>query len=67
MQKNMSDEIPFICICVYVNAEDTFAYVYMNMDKNIEALSLGSPYVFLAVGLMLARGPKNSGEKGRCP
>lgn len=38
-----------------------FAYVYMNMNKNIEALILGSPYGFLA------RGPKNSGGKGRCP
>lgn len=54
-------------MCVHANAEDTFAYVYMNMNKNIEAHILGSPYGFLAVGMMLARGPKNSGGKGRCP
>lgn len=43
MQKKRSNEIPFIHICVYANAEETFAYVYMNMDENTEAFILGSP------------------------
>lgn len=44
MQKNMSNETPCLCSCVYANV--AFAYVYVNLDKNTEAftsvLRLGS-------------------------
>lgn len=67
MQKNMSNEIPFVCICVHANAEETFAYVYVNMDENAEAFILGSP----GSGGDAGAGTKEQGRKRRslakCP